>query len=148
MNLPKMVSLMGYLGLIPFFVAPIWLTMAPESVPVWLDHVWLTYVAMIASFMAGTFWGFALPATQGPDGLIGLGISMVLMVLAWVSTALPFEAALAGLALVFLLLLLADFWRERVLDTIGGYFTLRSTLTVGVLIAISWRVWLIESATR
>ena len=41
--------------------------------------------------------------------------------------------------MVFLLLLAADFWRERVLDTLGGYFRLRSTLTVGVLIAIAWR---------
>jgi hypothetical protein len=146
MNLPKLVSLMGFMGLIPFFAGPLWLTWMPGSAPSWLDHLWLTYIAMIASFMAGTFWGFALPASQGPDGLIGLGISMVLMVLAWVSTALPFEAALGGLALVFLLLLLADFWRERVLDTIGGYFLLRTTLTVGVLLAIGWRLWLVPAA--
>jgi hypothetical protein len=41
--------------------------------------------------------------------------------------------------MVFLLLLAADFWRERVLDTVGGYFALRSTLTAGVLIALAWR---------
>ena len=55
-------------------------------------------------------------------------------------TLLDFTWQLAGLALVFLLLLLADLWRERTLDTIGGYFRLRSALTAGVIVAIGWRV--------
>ena len=33
-----------------------------------------------------------------------------------------------------------------VLDTIGGYFLLRTTLTVGVLLAIGWRLWLVPAA--
>ena len=47
-----------------------------------------------------------------------------------------------GLALVFLLLLLADFWRERTLDTLPGYFMLRATLTVGAIGTITWRILL------
>jgi hypothetical protein len=139
MHLPPAVQLLGYAGLIPFLIGPLWLTLSPASAPQWLDLAWLNYVALIASFMAGTFWGFALPASQGAAGLLGLLMSVLLMLMAWVATLLPFAASLALLGLVFLLLLAADFWRERVLDTIGGYFRLRTTLTLGVLVAMVWR---------
>ncbi len=139
MDLPRIVILFGYSGLIPFLVGPAWLSLSPATAPQWIDAAWLAYAAMIASFMAGTFWGFALPASMGPSGQFGLLISVVLMLMSWVALLLPFAPALALLALVFLLLLAADFWRERVLDTIGGYFALRSGLTIGVLVAIAWR---------
>lgn len=139
MRLPLPVSLFGYAGLIPFLLGPAWLAFSPATIPDWLDAVWLSYCALIAAFMAGTLWGFSLPACEGAAGLAGLLIAMALMMLAWFSTALPFRPALGVLALTFLLLLAADFWRERVLGTVGGYFALRSTLTAGVLIALAWR---------
>ena len=140
MRLPRIVSLLGYAGLIPFLIGPLWLSVAPESAPAWLDHSWLAFVAMIASFMAGTFWGFSLPACEGPEGTMGLMFASVLMILAWVAVTLPFTAALVGLALVFLLLLLADFWRERTLGSVEGYFQLRTVLTIGACVAIGWRL--------
>lgn len=139
MRLPWPVTLAGYSGLIPFLMGPLWLTLSPETAPAWLDSVWLSYVAMIASFMAGTFWGFSLPACEGVEGQVGLGLAILLMILAWLCTALPFAMALYGFALVYLLLLLADFWRERTLGTVEGYFSLRTVLTAGVLIALAWR---------
>ena len=142
MKLPRLVLLFGYAGLLPFLIGPAWLTLAPGTAPLWLDVVWHGYVAMIASFMAGSFWGFALPAVEGTAGKQGLAISVVLMLLAWLALTLPFRMSLSLLAGVFLLLLLADLWRERTLDTIGGYFALRTTLTLGVLIAIAWRLLL------
>jgi hypothetical protein len=142
MKLPPLVLALGFAGLVPFLVAPLWVTFSPEAVPAWLDRAWLSYVTLIAAFLAGTFWGFALPAAQGPQGMVGLLIASALMLLTWLTMMLAFDAALVGLAVVFLLLLLADFWRERTLDTIGGYFLMRTTLTVGVLAAIAWR-WLL-----
>jgi hypothetical protein len=146
MNLPKIVLALGYTGLIPFFIGPVWLAFSPQTAPPWLDSIWLTWVGLIAAFMAGTFWGFALPAVQGPQGVAGLFISVALVALTGIVLTLAFAHALAGLALVFMLLLLADFWRERTLDTIGGYFRLRSTLTAGVLIAIAWRSLMLPAA--
>lgn len=140
MRLPTWIVALGCAGLIPFLAYPLWLTLAMPAAPLMrLDSLWLGYVAMIASFMAGSFWGFSLPAAQGPDGLFGLLVASLLMILAWLATALQFNAALLGLALVYLLLLLADFWRERTLGSVEGYFLLRSVLTVGVLIALAWR---------
>ncbi len=133
---------LGLSGLLPFVVGPLWLTLSPATAPVWLDTLWHFYLAMIASFMAGTFWGFALPLSGGTAGFEGLLISVTLMLLSWLSLALPLKASLLLLGVVFMLLLLADFWRDRTLDSIEGYLRLRVLLTVGVLLAISWRLLL------
>lgn len=140
MRLPFLVSLLGYAGLIPFFLGPAWLALAPATAPDWIDSVWLSYCALIASFMAGSLWGFSLPACGGAAGIAGLTMSIALLLPTWLATALPFRPGLAVLALTFVLLLAADFWRERVLGTVGGYFMLRTTLTMGVLVAMAWRV--------
>ena len=140
--LPRFVLLLSYTGLIPFLIGPAWMTLAPASVPPWLDHVWVAYVAMIAAFMAGTFWGFAMPASEGPAGQIGIVIATVLMLATWGASTLPLRGALIGLALVFALQLLADFWRERTLGEVEGYFRLRAILTVGACVSIAWR-WML-----
>ncbi|SFF53494.1 Protein of unknown function [Fontimonas thermophila] len=140
MTLPRIVSLLGYAGLLPFIAGPLWLTLMPHTAPAWLDHSWLAYVAMIAAFMAGSFWGFALPACEGPEGTMGLVFASVLMIVAWGAVTLPFTVALAALIVVFLLLLLADFWRERTLGSVEGYFRLRTVLTVGACATLIWRL--------
>ena len=142
MRLPPMVFVLGYAGLIPFLLGPAWLTFSPQTAPPWLDRVWLLYAGLIAAFMAGTFWGMALLVAEGPNGKIGMAMSGVLMLLAWGSLALSFRGSLYALAAVFVLLVLAEIWRERVLDPLSGYFTLRATLTLGVLATIAWRVML------
>lgn len=141
MRLPLVVTLMGYVGLIPFVAGPLWLTVAPATAPAWLDPVWLNYVTLIAAFLAGTFWGFALPAIEGPAGILGLAIASGLLLLTWLAMSLP-SLQLLLLSVVFLLLLLADFWRERTLDTIPGYFRLRALLTIGAIGTIAWRMML------
>lgn len=133
---------LGLSGLLPFIAGPLWLTVSPSTAPVWLDTVWWHYLAMIASFMAGTFWGFALPLSGGTAGFIGLLISVAMMLLSWAAMALPMQPSILLLGAVFLLLLLADFWRDRALDSIEGYFRLRASLTVGVVLVISWRLLL------
>jgi hypothetical protein len=142
MKLPPLLFILGYAGLLPFVAGPLWLTLAPRTVPVWFDGVWLLYAASIAAFMAGSFWGLALVVAQNPAGQVGMLISAVLMLAAWGSMLLPFSLALMSLALVFVLLAAAEVWRERVLDPVSSYFRLRMTLTIGVLICIVWRLML------
>jgi hypothetical protein len=142
MKLPRLLFALGYAGLLPFIAGPLWLTLAPQSAPVWLDQAWLLYAAMIAAFMAGTFWGLALIVAENPAGLLGLPLSALLMLLAWGSLLLPFDFALLALALVFILLVLSELWRERVLDPMSSYFRLRVVLTLGVLACMVWRYWL------
>ena len=133
---------LGLAGLLPFLAGPLWLTFFPGSVPIWLDVVWHQYVALIAAFMAGTFWGFALPMAGGTAGFICLLISIGAMLLVWLAMTLPWHASLMLLALIFLLLLLADYWRERTLDSIDGYLRLRLVLTASVLLMLGWRLLL------
>ena len=140
MRLPLIVTLLGYAGLIPFVIGPAWLTVSPQTAPDWLDGMWANYVTLVAAFLAGTFWGFALPAVQGPNGLLGMFMASVLLLLIWLATPLAFQVQLYALAGVFALLLLADFWRERTLDTLPGYFMLRTVLTAGAIAAIAWRL--------
>jgi hypothetical protein len=149
MRTQPLIYILGFSGLIPFVIGPLWLTVAPGTVPPWLnlDHVWLLYAGMIASFMAGSFWGLALIVSEGVEGMIGLAMSGVLMILSWGAMLLPFKEALMGLAVVFLLQALAEIWRERTLDPMSGYFTLRITLTVGVLLTLAWRLALGVPAT-
>jgi hypothetical protein len=139
MRLPLVVTLFGYSGLIPFLLGPAWIAFSPGTAPDWIDAVWLSWCALVAAFMSGSMWGFALPACEGTAGKAGLLISMVPMLFAWIATALPLRPALAVLTVTYLLLLAADFWRERTLGTVEGYFALRATLTAGVMIAIAWR---------
>ena len=140
MRLPLIVTLLGYAGLIPFVLGPLWLTVSPATAPAWLDRAWVDYATLIAAFLAGTFWGFALPAIQGPSGILGMFIATGLMLLTWLTMVLPLAYELYLLALVFLLQLLADFWRERTLDTLPGYFLLRVTLTAGAIATLGWRI--------
>jgi hypothetical protein len=139
MKLPPLVFVLGFAGLLPCFAAPLWIVAAGRAVAPWLDHVWLLYIALVASFMAGTFWGFSAPAAQGRDGLIGLLVASALMLGTWIAVVLPFRAAIIALALVFVLQIAAELWRERALDTIPGYFRLRVQLTIGVLGALLLR---------
>ena len=140
MRLPAIVVVLGYAGFVPFLLGPAWLTFAPDSAPAWLDRAWAGYVTLLAAFLAGTFWGFALPAAQGPNGILGMFIASALMLLTWVALQLAPKVQLVVLVLVFLLQLLADFWRERTLDTLPGYFQLRLTLTLGAIAALGWRL--------
>lgn len=140
MKLPRLLFVLGYAGLLPFFAGPVWLTFWPQTAPPALDQAWLLWGAMIAAFMAGSFWGLALVVAENPAGLFGILLSAVLVALAWLAMLLPFSSALWALAGVFLLLALAEVWRERTLDPMSSYLSLRITLTVGVFIAISWRI--------
>lgn len=140
MRLPPIVVVLGYAGLVPFLIGPLWLTLAPATAPDWLDRAWTQYVTLLAAFLAGTFWGFALPAIEGPDGILGMFIATALLLLTWVAMMLAPAYQLYVLAVVFLLQLLGDFWRERTLDTIPGYFRLRTSLTVGAIATLAWRI--------
>lgn len=142
MKLPPLIYVLGYAGLIPFLAGPLWLSLSPLSAPPWLDRLWLAYAALIASFMAGTLWGMAILTAGGPNGLLGMSLAAGLMFLAWLSLALPFPLALIALAVVFVLLVFAEVWRQRVLDPLGGYLQLRVGLTAGVLICLGWRLLL------
>lgn len=139
MKLPPLLYVLGYAGLVPFVAGPLWLSLSPASAPLWLDQVWLLYAALLAAFMAGSFWGMALILLENPAGQLGLLLAAAFMLMAWFSVLLPFSLSLAALTAVFVLLAAAEVWRERVLDRSNSYFRLRIILTIGVLACVVWR---------
>lgn len=142
MRIPPYIIVLSYAGLIPAFAVPLWRTLAPGSAPAMIDVVWIAYIQLMAAFLAGTFWGFALPAVEGVAGMAGMSIAAILLLISWGAAILSPPASLYLFSAVFLLLLLAEFWRERYLGTIEGYFRLRAVLTLGTVAAIAWRLTL------
>ena len=140
MRLPNWIIALSLAGLIPFFAGPLVILLGDDALWPRVDEAWRSYVALLAVFLAGSFWGFALIAVNGAAGAAGILIASALMLLAWAATLLPFRESLYAFALIFLLLLLADYWRERVLGSMPGYFELRAVLTVGALISIGLRI--------
>lgn len=103
----------------------------------------LGYAVMIAGFMAGSFWGMALQVVNASSGRLGLMAAIALMLLALLTLALPAGWTLPALGAIFLLLLMMEWWRERVFDPRSGYLSLRVGLTAGVLVTLGWR-WLLR----
>ena len=134
---------LGFLGLIPFMAGPLWLTVAPGSVPQSLDYLWLNYAALIASFMAGTFWGMALLSAPGSARNAALLLSNMLMLSTWFALQLAFIPSMIGIAAVFAALLIAEVWRERALVKLPDYFRLRVLLSTGAIACLGWRAALV-----
>lgn len=143
MRLPLVVTVLGYAGLVPFFLAPAWLATEPATFAAGGEDLWLEWCTLLAAFLAGTLWGFALPALQGPAGKAATVVASLLMLLTLGTTALDTVTRLYALGAIYALLLGAEVWRERTLDTLPGYFRLRATLTVGAVVAIGWRLALV-----
>ncbi|HEX4873018.1 MAG TPA: DUF3429 domain-containing protein [Nevskiaceae bacterium] len=139
MQLSPWASVLGLAGLIPFFAGPLGHWLAATALPAGWDGYWIGYASLIASFMAGTQWGLTVPTSGGGWGLLGLLVSVSLMLLTWAATALPFDLQILALIGLFLLLLITDAVRERLIDSLPGYFRLRLLLTSGAVTALAWR---------
>lgn len=140
MRLPNWIIALSFAGLIPFFAGP--LCILAGFNPPWarVDELWHSYVTLLAVFLAGSFWGFAIIAANGAAGAAGILIASALMLITWAAMLLPFQESLYAFVLIFLLLLLAEYWRERALGSMPGYFALRAVLTAGALISIGFRL--------
>lgn len=134
---------LGYLGLLPFLINPLWLSLAPASIPYWLDYLWLSYAALIAGFMAGTLCGRSLAATAAqPQRASGLELwaSNLFALAAWVALNLSLALAILVLTLVFAGLLLIDAQSARRLPLPAWYLPLRLQLTTVVIVCLGWRL--------
>jgi hypothetical protein len=140
MRLPNWIIVLSFAGLVPFVAGPLCILAGFDPPWVNVDELWHSYVTLLAVFLAGSFWGFAIIAVNGAAGATGILIASALLLITWGATLLPFRESLFAFALIFLLLLLADYWRERALGSMPGYFALRATLTAGAIISIGLRI--------
>jgi hypothetical protein len=128
-----------YMGALPFWL----LMLAPETVAgVNTASVFLSYGAIISSFMAGTLWG---TDTRGRGDVLVIVTSNVFALVAFATLVLGLSVtALLMQMVLFGFLLLADYRTLARRDDQRWYWKLR--LQVTVVVAVAYFVMLIDRA--
>jgi len=130
---------LGYAGLLPFIGCLAVMLGAEQARHVEIAADLLRhYAALIASFLGAVHWGAA--AAAGPASQrarLRWGIAPA--VLAWGLLAVPPPVAFAGLALLFLLLLVVDCYLLPALD--ADYRRLRLVLSLVVIATLAAAAW-------
>ncbi|MGH1372079.1 MAG: DUF3429 domain-containing protein [Cellvibrionaceae bacterium] len=142
---------LGYSGLAPFFVAIFGSLMLGNDnggvlgISLNWSLVFISYSALIASFMAGSLWGRALSvANQRQDSSRNISVlvwSNLLSMLSWASLGVWYQGyallALLVLAAVYFGIFLIErvFLESKVIDPLSdSYLGLRRRLTAAVII--------------
>ena len=126
---------LGYAGLVPFLAClAVILAAAPQA---WVGpavDLLRHYAALIASFLGAVHWGAAAAVDDGRQrARLRWGVTPALI--AWTLLALPAQYALAGFAVLFVLILAVDRYLLPVLD--DSYRRLRLRLTAVVVTALA-----------
>ena len=126
-------AMLGFAGLIPFFVGAAALWAGPQRVGpavFSIPSLMLVYAATVASFLGGVRWGAEMARPQGPSAR-NLALSVTPQLAAWALAAapgLPFAMRFDGLAALLIIQGLADMTAK---DFPTWYRALRGPLTVG-----------------
>ena len=139
MKLPNNTNIyLTYAGSLPFILCTLFLFNGLQTLPYFGDtaKVLKVYGLVIASFMAGVHWGQYLAGrVEFPINLPI--ISNVIAIFVWASFLMfPIRWYLVSLILVFIILLLIDFflWRRKQLSRF--YFWSRVVVTITVLLSL------------
>ena len=98
---------LGYAGLLPFMIGAAAAWFGPPAWHATALAVLAGYAAVIASFLGGIHWGFAMRGGTPVASLAGWGVLPSLV--AWVALSMPARAGLALLGAA----LLACWWVDR-----------------------------------
>ncbi|WP_350432539.1 DUF3429 domain-containing protein [Shewanella sp. H8] len=120
---------LGVAGLLPFIILSVLAfnhsLLAPEHTMLGF----VSYSAVILSFVAGTLWGKAVILALDDNIAKLLIISNIIALASWIALITPFElSALILLASGYLYLLYVEF-KAKQLSTTTSYMTLRTILT-------------------
>lgn len=123
--------LLGYAGLIPFYAALLAVWMGEPILGFSGKTLFMTYSAIILSFMSGVWWGQVI----GSKNNTWLILSNVFALLAWF-TLIDGRVLFSLLLLMIGYLLLWAFeWKVPALRVGKSYFALRTQLTFMVVLA-------------
>ena len=140
MKLPLVTNTLGYAGLLPFFAAA-WATHANIPFGEWsASFVFLSYSAIILSFLSGALWGKAKELEESDVSRMLLILSNVFALTAWLAILLGETYLSAGLAISligFILVYLIEQKTQGLLlkDIGSAYLKFRRGLTTGVCLA-------------
>jgi hypothetical protein len=120
---------LGFAGLLPFMTLSLLAFNHSLLAPEFTMQAFVSYSAVILSFVAGTLWGKAVILTLDDNIAKLLIISNVVALGCWIALLTPFElSALILLASGYLYLLYIEF-KAKQLSTTTSYLTLRTILT-------------------
>jgi len=127
-------KMLGYAGLIPFFVLSIasWLQIPPN---IDVISMLVTYAALIFCFMGAVHWGIAISSNK--DGSEYLSVSVMPALLAWPTLLAPKTYALLLLLFGFIALYAYDRSAQKEQQLPGWYLPMRKRLTIVVVICLS-----------
>ena len=131
----KTYSILGYAGLLPFIISTCLILMGQTLFSIDPFMLFITYSAIILSFLAGTLWGRESSKVHYLNDDKLLIISNVVSVVAWVAiVANHLYVSLLMLSVGYVVVYLKDRqqWREKTLS--DKYIKLRTQLTVVALI--------------
>ncbi|MBB1361272.1 MULTISPECIES: DUF3429 domain-containing protein [Shewanella] len=125
---------LGFAGLLPFIILSVLAfnhsLLAPEHTMLGF----VSYSAVILSFVAGTLWGKAVILTLDDNIAKLLIISNIIALACWIALLTPFAlSALILLASGYLYLLYIEF-KAKQLSTTTSYLTLRTILTSAAVV--------------
>ena len=133
-TLHKTAYLLGLAGLIPF-VGLTALMYQP-----WSHSLFMTYSAVILSFLGGIHWGVAL-SQPGWSNHWRISLCMLPSLIGWTALALPVQVGLITLLLAYIVWWIYDYTQIRH----AQYRGLRRCLTIVVAVChISWLVFFIH----
>ena len=128
---------LGLGGLLPFFLLSALLHVSPQpDLKFFFGRSLVAYSAVILSFLGGTRWGLALRAVEGRKQALHLVVAVLPSIAAWLLSTARVDTAIAGFAILFAILGLADVLTLKSLLAPAWYGRLRTVLSVMVVISL------------
>jgi hypothetical protein len=135
---PRLASLLGYAGLIPFVSAALGIWLTPLAWRPFVLDALLDYAAVILAFMGAIHWGLAMRAEASDTrAQLQLGLSVLPPLLGWLAIAgSPVMFAFPLMLLAFIALYLADLRATKLALAPRWYPALRTPLTLVVCLSL------------
>jgi hypothetical protein len=128
---------LGYLGLLPFIGGLVLLVLNETFFDLSGQQVFISYSAVILSFLSGVLWGAGLESFRSKLGRAALVFSNLFALIAWAALLLDGHSKLA-VALLTIGFLSVWFTEKHIRTnqkaaSPEGYQTMRNRLTIGVV---------------
>ena len=142
---PNIIKALGYAGLLPFLITAVVMLNAVINGPglqgaavfnLYAPYVFISYSAVILSFMAGTLWAKWESGSDSTMTNAAVLFSNVVSLTAWLALLMIFMSSIMTVFAVTILLVgfASLLWVERLTKTASDYWQMRVNLTSSVML--------------
>lgn len=150
---PNILKVLGYAGLLPFLSTTVVMLNAVINGPglqsaavfnLYAPYVFISYSAVILSFMAGTLWAKWESGSDSTMTNAAVLFSNVVSLTAWLALLMIFMSSIMTVFAVTILLVgfASLLWVERLSKTASDYWQMRVNLTSSVLLMHAMVIYL------